>query len=352
MKKIVLLASLSFFLVQCKKNVELPELAKDNDYEFFDLKDRVCEINQKVTITDKSDFTIDEKNATYIFNSFGYLVKDSIYNNENVLVETNTFEKLNFPLTKKQFISADNFILSETIYDSLKNISHFKKSTHKNQIIEEQKNTFTDNFLVREDYFTSGSALPLKVVKIDRNDEKMKSKVIYSQSLKILDSTAYEYDKNDIVKETHYNENKQITSSQLFTYDGKNISSVIYLDANGKEEANEKFKYNQNNDLIFKSTFTVSDNSTYEEINVYNKQNKIEKSETKLNGNVLISSTYQYDEKNNLLKYEVNNFNNKEKFSKTLVYTFDNRGNWISKDVSFNNIPTYKVSRKIKYCNE
>lgn len=352
MKRILLFASVSLLLIQCKKNVELPELAKDNDYNFFDLKDRVCEINQKVTILDKSNFTIDEKNATYIFNSFGYLVKDSIYNNQNVLVETNTFEKLNFPLTKKQFIAADNFILSETIYDSLNNIAHFKKSTNKNQIIEEQKNTFSDNFLVREDYFTSGSASPLKVVKIVRNGEIMKSKVIYSQSLQILDSIAYEYDKNEIVKETHFNKNKQITSSQLFTYDGKKITSVIYLDADGKEEATENFKYNQNNDLIYKSSFAVSDNSTYEEINVYNKQNKIEKSETKLNGNVLISTIYQYDDKNNILKYEVNNFNNKEKFDKTFIYTFDNKGNWISKDVSFNNIPTYKVIRKIKYCNE
>ena len=352
MKKILLLASITLFLIQCKKKVELPELAKDNDYAFFDLKDRVCEINQKITILEKSNFTIEEQNATYIFNSFGYLVTDSIYNNENVLIETNTFEKLKFPLTKKQFISPDNYILSETLYDSVKNIAHFKKSTPNKQIIEEQRNTLSDDYIVREDYYTSGSATPSKVVKIVRNGDVMKSKVILSQTRKILDSIVYVYDKKNIIKETHYNANKQTTSTQLFTYEGKNIASVVYLDASGKEEAVEEFKYNQNNDLTYKYSFTVSDNSTYEEQNVYNKNNKIEKSETKLNGTVLISTTYKYDDNNNIVSYTVNNFNNKENFSKTFVYTFDEKGNWISKEVSFNKVPTYKVSRTIKYCNE
>lgn len=352
MKKILLLASISLFLVQCKKKVELPKLAKDNDYAFFDLKDRVCEINQKITILENSNYTIEEKNATYIFNSFGYLVTDSIYNNDHVLIETNTFEKLKFPLTKKQFISPDNYIFSETIYDSLKNIVHLKKSTPTKQIIEEQRNTLSDDYIIREDYFTSGSATPFKVVKIVRNGDVMKSKVILSQTRKILDSIVYVYDKHDIIKETHFNANKQITSTQLFNYEGKNITSVVYLNSEGKEEAVEKFKYNQNNDLTYKYSYSASDDSTYEEENVYSKNNKIEKSVTKLNGNVLISITYQYDDKNNLVSYEINNLNSKENLAKTYVYTFDEKGNWISKEVSFNKVPKYKVTRTIKYCNE
>ena len=351
MKKIVLIASMSILFIQCNKKNELPELAKDNDYETFDLRDRVCEINQTITLLENTNYNITDKNIKYTFNSLGYLINDSIYNDKNDLIEVNTYEKLTYPLSQKQFISKDNFITTETVYDSLKNIVQFSKKTQKGQVIEEQKNSFSDDYIIREDYFISGNNRPSKTIEITRNGDVIKNKVIYSETRKIVDSIVYVYDKHNPIKETHYNQNKEVTATLLFLYNENNLAAVKYLDKNGNDEAVEEFEYNSKKQLTYKYVFNKYDNSIYEEINVYNKNNKIEKSETKLNNVILTSTQYTYNPQGDLIQLEMNNFTNKENYLENISYVYDKKGNWISKEVEINNKPIYKTSRKISYCN-
>lgn len=350
MKKIVLLASFTFLFFQCKKQNELPALANDNDYKTFDLIDRVCEINQKVTLLEKTNFSIDDQNGNYVFNEKGYLISNKIFNTDNQPTEENTFEKLALPLTKKQFITADNFIFIKTEYDSVKNITRVVKTTNKNQIVDEQRNTLSNDRVIREDYYISGNNKPIKVIKIDRNEELIKNKVILSQTNKILDSIVYDYKGNKIKKEIHYNANKEVVATEIFDYVGENISKITYLNAQGAEDAIEKIQYNKNNDIVYKYTYSKEDNSTYEEIYHYNIQNKIQAVEVKLNDKLISKSNYTYNDKNSLIRFEMTNLLNNENFEKTYNYTYDKKNNWLTKEVSVNKTPIYKVSREIKYC--
>lgn len=351
MKKILLLATLSLLLVQCNKNNNLPELAKDNDYNFFNLKDRPCKINQKITFLEKKDYGITDNNINLTFNTSGYLINDSIFNENNSLIEVNNYEKLQFPTIKKLYISKDDFIINETVYDSLKNIIEVNKKTSKNQIIEQQKNTLYNNQIIQEDYFTSGNNTPNKSVIIKRKGNEILYKLVLSQTKKILDSIVYEYNQGKITNETHYNQNKKVVNKLQFTYTNENITSIIYFDALGKEEAIEKFEYNSNKQTIYKYVYNYYDDSKYEEINKYNKLSKIEKTETKLNGTILTSANYNYNTQGDLIQLVNNNYTNKENYTKKINYTYDKKGNWISKNVFINNKPIYNVNRKIDYCN-
>lgn len=351
MKKIILLASISFLLIQCKKQESLPELSSTNDYKLFELVDRVCEVNQKVTLLEKTNYSINDKSQDLVFDKSGHLVLEKIYNQNDSLIEENTYLQQAFPLLKKQFITPDIFVSTQTTYDSLKNILKITKATKNGQMIEEQQNTLSDNFIIREDYFSSGKNGATKTVEINRNGDVIKNKVIYSKQRTVLDSIVYEYKNKQIISEIHYNASNQISSSLKYTYSGDNIASTVYLDELGNEEAVEKFKYNENNKLIYKSAFSAIDNSTYEESFVYNSDNNLEQSTVKLNGKNIISTTQKYDSLKNLINFESTNFTNKESLTRTYSYTYDKRKNWLTKEVSINNIPTYKVSREIKYCN-
>lgn len=352
MKKILLLASISFLLVQCNKSVDLPELATDNDYKKFELKDRVCEVSQKVTLIENTNYTIEDKNINYSFNLDGYLISDIINNNENNIVEENNYEKLTLPVSKKQYINQENFSLLEFTYDSLKNLVNTKKLTNKNQIIEEQKNSYIGKNLENESYFIGGNSIPSKTIKFDRNGDFIKNKVIFSKEKTILDSIVYEYKGKNISKQTHFDSDKKLTGTEIYTYNNKLIKSILYLDAKGMEIASELFEYNKNNQITNKKSFTALDKTLYEEKNTYNDKNKIQKSEILLNGSIIMTTNQTYDKYGNIIRFENKNLSNKENLEKTFIYTYDKKGNWISKEVSFNNVPTYKVSRTIKYCNE
>ena len=350
MRKILLYASLTFLMVQCKKQNELPDLAKDNDYEQFALKDRVCQLNQKVTILENTNFTIDDKNLNYFFSTEGYLISEIFFNEDKDTIQENSYLKYNFPLIQKQHITKDNFIVTQTIYDSLNNIKQIKKNTKNNQIIDEQKNTLVDNKIITEDYYTSGNSSPLKTIKIGRNNNEIKYKV-FIQNNQILDSIVYTHQNNKVVQENHYNSKNEIIEKQKFTYTGNNITQKLYLDAKDQVLVDEKMKYNQNNQILLKEVYSAYDNTTYQENFEYNTNNKLIKQNTKLNGDLIITATYKYDDQNNLVYFDTSNLINKENLIKSYKYTYDKKGNWLTKDVSINNKPTYSVNREITYCN-
>lgn len=349
MKKIIFITSLSFFLLQCKKTNELAVLASDNDYETLNLKGRVSEISQKITILEKTSFSIEDKNIIYQFNPSGYLVNDSIFNNQDELIEVNTYEKIKEPLTKKQFINSEKFVITEIVYDSLKNIVQISKRTSKNQIIEEQRNTLSEDYIIREDYYNIGNSKPEKVIKYNRDKNLIINKNIYSKNNILLDSVVYEYKNNIVVKEIHYNNKKELTNSIAFHYNGANISAIVYYNKLGKEEVSEKFEYNTKNNIIYKNTNSTFDKSINEEIYTYTKSGKIEKIAYKTNDELITSINYSYNQQGDLEVFEVINYDSDEKIVQNIKYTYDLEGNWLTKEVFTDKIPTYKVTRTIKY---
>lgn len=351
MKKILLLSTLGLFFIQCnKKNNENSPIDK-NDLEHFELVDKVCEVNQKVILIEQTNFSIPEKNAVFNFNTKGYLIAEKIFDDKGTLKEENIYLRQKYPTLKKQFVSDLSYTTTQTVYDSLFNIVEVKKATHENHIIEAQKNKLHNNFIIQEDYYTSGSNTPIQSIKNTHEGDLVKTKVVYNQQNKIIDSIVFEYKNKNILKETRFNDQKQITSKILFTYDKDNVTSITYLDSKGKEEAVEKYTYNDHNDLTYKYAYNSFDKSKYEEFYVYNKQNKLEQTSVKLNDVQFLTTVQKFDSKNNLLSIETNNSNTKEKFSKKFNYVYDKKGNWISKGVKTNDIVTYKVTRDIKYCN-
>lgn len=352
MKKILFGLSISLLFIQCKKQNEIVNLAEDNDYQAFNLNGRVCKINQSIAILTNNNFNIEDKNAIYIFSTSGYLINDSIFDNQNRLIEVNNYEKLKLPLTKKQFLNSNDFVLSETIYDSLKNISNFRKTTSKNQIIEEQRNTFSDDLIIREDYYIAGKNSPKKTIKYFRDGSLLKSKVIYSETKTVLDSIVYDYFDHKINKESHYNHFGDLINSINYAYNGDNYSEITYFNSLGEIENIEKFEYNKKNQLTYKNTFSNFDKSVNEEINTYNENSKIEKIETKLNYQIITNTNFIYNDKTDLEKVIFENYSNKENFEKKVTYTYDDKGNWLTKEVSINKVPTYKVTREITYCTK
>ena len=191
----------------------------------------------------------------------------------------------------------------------------------------------------------------------------------------------YNYGK-DLVTEIQYFYSKKFLTIN-FIFESGNLSKRIFLDENGKLMFEDHFTYNENGDLIRFAT-KIGEVVRSEEIRVYDELNRIKQKDIyqyENDGDYLESETIQYryfgrtklvsekriitggaHKKGELEVIYYTYYENKQVRSKVsdrktsyfYEYVFDEKGNWIEKNIfkylSINNKePIYKIKREIEY---
>jgi len=205
---------------------------------------------------------------------------------------------------------------------------------------------------------------------IEYNTLGYKEKVLFYMPPKgnLWKEMNFVYDNNYLVEAVSIVDNDEIYKTQYKRNKHYQIEEEIIIYSNN--EINERLLYEYDNrNRIIKTTYVPQNLNTYyytfeytpqcikefhssyglSYVNDLNSKGLvIKRNEYKSNGEIHSGKIYEYNESNDVV-LEIELWNNKETDRIGYEYTYDNKGNWITKNAKWKNGGGYYLKRKIIY---
>lgn len=353
-------------LVSCKKetvvvNDDLGE-QKFNDLAFYNLKGNVKEMSEKTVEADQDkEGTVEDiaskhlaplYNLEVMFSKAGNVISEKRYLKNGTIFEEFTYKSKNQPLTHVQYNQGVPGINTKYTWDEKNendNIIITRRNNDNTQIDKVQQ-LFENGKIVEIRRFNNRDLLTDKTGHVYDNRGNVIEKIDYLNFEKPQFKTVYEYnDDNNLVSETKYDKAGNVLYKTVSDYDNKLLIKTETLNADGSLEYSKEMKYDDKGNTVFVSVYDkFSDRKIQDEFEYDDKGNKIKvlKSE---NGSHLFTTTYSYDEHNNLKIITVTDNSSEITENIEYEYEYDNKGNWVRKSITLNGVLKYIVERTITY---
>ncbi|MFA5557000.1 MAG: hypothetical protein WCY06_00040 [Flavobacteriaceae bacterium] len=256
----------------------------------------------------------------------------------------------------------NKFYFSDDNLDIISSIKH---------IVYNEIGNETEN----RDYDSNGNTLKRRTFNYDEKGKRISQSVYNPKGLEYKESYKYDekgnqiewswynsdgklkskypckYDeKGNLIEQSRYNSYGELKWKHTYKYDekGNEIEESRY-DSDGELDLKYTSKYDEKGNKIEESKYNPDGELVSKTTSKYDKKgNKIEWSIYNSDGELVSKHTYEYDEKGNLTA-EYNESLLFGTHSKSYLYKYDKKNNWIEKIWFEDNIPKQITERKIVY---
>ena len=334
MKKTTLLSTAIFMLTSLSYSQYFP--ISKHDWKTDNLKGQVKQYS--ICSYDASDYFGEiQKTNLNIKTTYKYDIKGN-------LIEENDFKtngSLN-SMTSFTYDEKDN-ILEGAIYNSNGQLS--SKGTYK----------YDDNGnQIEHKIYNSVGSLIFKLIYLYDDKGNIIEYKLYNDDGRLALKETYKYDvKGNQIEKANYKDNLNLLSKETCKFDEKdNQIEQNCINANGSLSHTKTCKYDDKGHQIEVLLYS-SDGQSSKEIYLFDHLgNTIEYGIYGLDGHLLKSIKYKYNDDGNLI--EENWYNADGNYDRKKTYKYDKNGNWIEQ-IEFTSeilIPQYFIERKFEYYPE
>lgn len=358
MKKLYLLPLALLILASCKddKKAEQEKPAVDfdkTDWNADKLKGEVKSVSQKsfaynggvkgASANEPGMYDIDLQ-----YNATGMLVSEKKYNGSAILQE-HTYNGRKKPIKEIQYTNGTPGVVTEYTYNKDGNTTSITKRTGSNAQIERIEKVYKGKNLVELNTYNNQNTPLNKITYSYDKDGNVIEENVYGEMQVAKIRAEYGYNSNGHkTSEKRFNDGKLEYKIQ-YNYDGDRLMSEITSDDKEGLIYSKIFGYDANGNITKNESFEKSTNIRSEEVNTYDANNNIATSTITENKKLLSKTLYTYDTNNNLTSVKSIDGTGKIIYNRSYNYTYDDKNNWIKKEVIINGQPAFVVQRTIQY---
>lgn len=294
---------------------------------------------------------ISDHDTDLFFNEDGQLTKEIKWNTDSKPFEQNIYQGKDHKISLTQYVNGKPAIKTQFSWDKTgKENTAILRLTPDNRQIDRITMMYKANNLIEKRTYNIQDNPSDKIEY--RYDQKgnVIEELLYLGSEFVQFRNQFEYnDAKQKVSETRLNKDGKILFKTLFKYEnGRLVATETYNDKNEADYI-EKNSYDDKGNVIRHYTFEKFDGSeTVDEFTFDAAGNKTQWTATR-NGQPLIKVAYGYDTHKNLTSVHAEGAQDKPIDDRTYKYTYDKKGNWITRTAQIGNKVTVLTERKIKY---
>jgi hypothetical protein len=242
---------------------------------------------------------------------------------------------------KIKSILEENFELNETPYGFEKGEKTIANGFDTYSEYDEQ-----GNLTLKRQLNPSGSNAAVYIYEYDKNNLLIKT-ICYTATENIDKVFSYTYNKSKLLEtQTVQTALGSIEGYDKYYYDNKLLKKLETYNAAGEMLYFWEYEYDQNSNKTLSTWFVngVAVQTYYE----YNDKNQLIEQVEINESDITTIWNYTYNEQGDVTQ-EIQMFFDSSQVVSNYVYEYDEKGNWISKQVSQDDEPMYFIERIIKY---